>query len=204
MTLAAGVLVLLGAGLFVAGILTDATDLFWLCVAACAAAGMLLVAARIRTGRVPPAAAPSSADSSARPSPPVPGAPPEGAATGGAAGPPAAPAEPAPSAPTGTRAPGAHPPRSTGTAVHGAAGGPPVEDVEVTDLLLLVDLRDEVIVVDGHPRYHLAGCRWLGVRETVPLPLDEARRDGFTPCARCAPDRTLAQRERGRRAGRGS
>jgi hypothetical protein len=83
-------------------------------------------------------------------------------------------------------------------------GDPPVEDVEVTDLLLVLDLRDEVLVVDEHPRYHLPGCRWLGGRETIPLPLDEARTDGFTPCAICSPDRALAERERSRRAGRAS
>ena len=80
---------------------------------------------------------------------------------------------------------------------------PGVEEVEVTDLLLVVDLTDEVLVVDEHPRYHLEGCRFLGGRETFPLPLDEARTDGFTPCALCAPDRHLADRERARKAARG-
>jgi hypothetical protein len=84
--------------------------------------------------------------------------------------------------------------------VDGQPTEPGVEEVEVTDLLLVVDLTDEVLVVDEHPRYHLDGCRWLTGRETVPLPLDEARTDGFTPCALCAPDRHLADRERGRRA----
>ena len=76
---------------------------------------------------------------------------------------------------------------------------PEVEEVEVTDLLLVVDLTDEVLVVDEHPRYHVAGCAWLGGRETIPIPLDEARTDGFTPCAVCRPDRTLADRARSRR-----
>jgi hypothetical protein len=76
---------------------------------------------------------------------------------------------------------------------------PGVEEVEVTDLLLVVDLTDEVLVVDEHPRYHLAGCAWLAGRETIPLPLDEARSDGFTPCAVCSPDRNLAQRARAAR-----
>jgi hypothetical protein len=73
---------------------------------------------------------------------------------------------------------------------------PEVEEVEVTDLLLVVDLKDEVLVVDEHPRYHLAECAWLAGRETIPMPLDEARTDGFTPCAVCSPDRTLAERAR--------
>jgi hypothetical protein len=207
--LAAGVLVLLGAGLFVAGLVTDATDLYWLCVAACAAAGLLLVVARLRTARPP-----ASALTSAEPSTPVPGATPATApATSeavtsesvtsepGTGSPADAPAEPAPSTPPEATAAAAQPPRSTAV---GGSGDPPVEDVEVTDLLLVMDLHDEVLVVDEHPRYHLAGCRWLRGRATVPLPLDEARRDGFTPCARCTPDRTLAQRERSRRTGRGS
>jgi hypothetical protein len=70
----------------------------------------------------------------------------------------------------------------------------------VTDLLLVVDLRDEVLVVDEHPRYHVDGCPWLAGRTTIPLPVDEARTDGFTPCGQCAPDRHLAQLERARRA----
>ena len=80
-------------------------------------------------------------------------------------------------------------------------GEPPVEEVEVTDLLLVLDLTDEVLVVDEHPRYHLAGCPHLAGTESIPLPMVEARTDGFTPCGTCTPDRTLAERERSRRAG---
>ena len=81
---------------------------------------------------------------------------------------------------------------------------PGVEEVEVTDLLLVVDLTDEVLVVDEHPRYHLAACRHLRGRTAIPLPLDEARTDGFTPCATCAPDRNLADRERARKHAAGN
>jgi hypothetical protein len=77
---------------------------------------------------------------------------------------------------------------------------PPVEEVEVTDLLLVVDLTDEVLVIDERPRYHLAGCVHLRGRTPIPLPIDEARSDGFTPCAVCEPDRHLAERVRARRA----
>jgi hypothetical protein len=80
----------------------------------------------------------------------------------------------------------------------------PVEEVEVTDLLLVMDLHDEVVVVDEHPRYHLADCSWLRGRTTIPLPLDEARTDGFTPCGVCSPDRHLAAAERDRRARKGA
>jgi hypothetical protein len=72
--------------------------------------------------------------------------------------------------------------------------------VEVTDLLMVVDLKDEVLVIDERPRYHLPGCKHLVGHTGIPLPLDEARTDGFTPCAVCAPDRNLAQRARQRKA----
>jgi hypothetical protein len=139
-------------------------------------------------------------------------APGSGASGLGASGGASALPEPAggPTPPAG--APVAEPP-STGA--HAATRGPssvsltpetladpPIEDVEVTDLLLIVDLKDEVHVVDEHPRYHLAGCRFLTGRNGIPLPMDEARVDGFTPCALCAPDRNLADRERSRKAGR--
>lgn len=81
-------------------------------------------------------------------------------------------------------------------------GDPPAEDVEVTDLLLVVDLKDEVLVVDEHPRYHLAGCVHLRGRTPLPLPHDEARSDGFTPCGVCEPDHTLAEKVRARKAAR--
>jgi hypothetical protein len=87
---------------------------------------------------------------------------------------------------------------ATAVPVSGGTDDPPVEDVEVPDLLVVIDLQDEVLVVDERPRYHVAGCDWLGRRPTIPLPLDEARADGFTPCRTCRPDRTLAQRARAR------
>ena len=91
---------------------------------------------------------------------------------------------------------GAHQPRE---APADPAGGPGEEDVEVADLLLVVDLADEVLVVDEEPRYHLAGCRFLAGRSAVPLPMVEARTDGFTPCATCRPVHHLAGTERSRR-----
>src|SRR6185312_11331767 len=104
------------------------------------------------------------------------------------------------------------------------AGEPAVEQVAVRDALRVAQLDDEVLVVDGHPRYHLAGCPTLTGAEagaeagpaggpaagatagpaagadagTVPLAVSAARRGGFTPCAVCAPDRTLLARSRER------
>ncbi|SDO76039.1 hypothetical protein SAMN05660199_02537 [Klenkia soli] len=79
-------------------------------------------------------------------------------------------------------------------------GEPVEEDVEVTDLLLVLDLTDEVEVVDEHPRYHLAGCSVTAGEEVFGLPLTEAKQDGFTACGVCRPDRHLADAERRRRA----
>jgi hypothetical protein len=73
---------------------------------------------------------------------------------------------------------------------------PPVEDVSAPDALRVVDLLDEVMVVDGRPRYHLSDCRHLLGRDIIPLPIREAREAGFTPCAWCTPDTRLAERAR--------
>jgi hypothetical protein len=172
----AALLVLLGLGLFIAGILTGVTALYWACVAACVVAAVLLVLARRRLDaavRAEAAAGPVTAATSVTP--------------GGA--PTSAPAEVVPAGATAASV----------AAEPQHLADPPVEDVEVTDLLMVVDLTDEVLVIDEHPRYHLAGCVHLTGRTTIPLPLDEARTDGFTPCAVCAPDRHLAQRARERK-----
>src|SRR5262249_8563589 len=75
-------------------------------------------------------------------------------------------------------------------------GEPPREEVPAPDALRVVGLDVEVQVVDGRPRYHLADCPHLTDREAVPLPMAEAREAGFTPCALCRPDGTLARRAR--------
>ncbi len=83
-----------------------------------------------------------------------------------------------------------------------APGEPGIERVAMRDALRVAQLDDEVFVVDGHPRYHLAGCPTLaGIEpgaETVPVAVSAARRGGFTPCAGCAPDSTLLARSRER------
>jgi hypothetical protein len=196
--LAAGLLVFLGLGLFVAGILTGVTALYWGCVAVCLVAAVLLVLARRRLGapaRTAASAAPAATDPVAAATPVAAGsAPPRDGEGAGPAGGDAhrAPASATTASAGGTAASSAAPPEEL--------EDPPVEEAEVTDLLMVVDLKDEVLVVDEHPRYHLAGCVHLTGRTRIPLPLDEARTDGFTPCAVCAPDRTLAQRARERKA----
>ncbi|MFC0545200.1 hypothetical protein [Kutzneria chonburiensis] len=69
---------------------------------------------------------------------------------------------------------------------------PAEEDTDAADALVVSELTDEVLVLDERPRYHLAGCAWVGDRPTIPLPVDEARQLGFTPCAACTPDAKLA------------
>ncbi|TWG08767.1 hypothetical protein [Saccharopolyspora dendranthemae] len=58
------------------------------------------------------------------------------------------------------------------------------------------DQDAEVVVVDERPRYHVRTCEWLGEAKTLPLKLGEARELGFTPCARCAPNATIAAEPR--------
>jgi len=197
--LAAGLLVLVGLGLFVVGLASGTTVLYWATVVVCAVAGVLLVLSRRRlsspVGPRPPAGTTTPARSATADQPAAAAGAAVGEHPGGAA------PEPAP-APGAERARGAHAAPAVPSGAPAADGEPGVEEVEVTDLLLVVDLTDEVLVVDEHPRYHVAGCPRLSGRETIPLPLDEARTDGFTPCAVCSPDRTLAERERARRSGR--
>lgn len=194
MIVAAFLLVLLGTGLFIAGLLTGVTVLYWACVAACVTAAVLLLVAR---RQMAPAASSTQA-------PPAAGAEPTSSGGGSAAAEPAAATTSAESSAVGVAAE----PVAAGATAGGAPpapaaadepGDPPVEEVEVTDLLLVVDLKDEVLVVDEHPRYHVPGCAWLGGRTTVPIPLDEARTDGFTPCGVCQPDATLADRVRAKK-----
>jgi len=92
--------------------------------------------------------------------------------------------------------------RDGGGAVGGGAAAPDQdvepgeEDADAADSLVVADLTDEVRVLDERPRYHLVDCPWLGARNSLALPIDEARRLGFTPCAVCTPDASLAARAR--------
>jgi hypothetical protein len=79
---------------------------------------------------------------------------------------------------------------------------PGEEETDAADLLIVSELTDQVLVVDERPRYHVQNCRWLRLRETLPLPVREARDLGFTPCEVCTPDRKLASRSRRTRATR--
>jgi hypothetical protein len=195
--LGAGLLVLVGLGLFVAGLATGTTLLYWATVAVCALAAVLLVLSRRGMSAAPaereaaPRKTTSTRETPATKADEQKSDEPAAEESGEPA------AEPEPVAP-------AAPVEPSKATVAGPLeeGEPPVEEVEVTDLLLVVDLKEDVVVLDEHPRYHLAECPRLVGHEAIPLPLDEARTDGFTPCGICSPDRTMAERERARRAGR--
>lgn len=76
---------------------------------------------------------------------------------------------------------------------------PAEEDTDAADLLVVSELDNSVVVLDERPRYHLEVCDWLGGRATIAVPVAEARELGFTPCALCTPDTTLAARQRATR-----
>lgn len=78
----------------------------------------------------------------------------------------------------------------------GPDGAPPEEPHEAEAAAVVTTVDDEVLVVDELPRYHVSGCPSLGGNPVIPLPAREAVELGFTPCAWCAPNRTLAGRHR--------
>ncbi len=62
---------------------------------------------------------------------------------------------------------------------------PAAELLMASEVSRLAELDSEVLVVDGRPRYHLAGCPHLVDKETQPLPVSEAVELGFTACSLC-------------------
>jgi hypothetical protein len=200
MLLVALLLLLAAVGLLVMSFATSATWWAWASIAVSGLAAAVLVArwwwarrrraaasGRHRGVRKPAIRTALASEPGAAPAPaveePVPG---DGVA--------AAPSARAPSA----RAPSAEAP-SEGASADGIA--PAEEETDAADLLVVCELEDEVLVVDEHPRYHLAGCGWLGSRAVEQLAASEARSLGFTPCARCGPDAELADRHRRSRLG---
>jgi hypothetical protein len=71
---------------------------------------------------------------------------------------------------------------------------PPEESSDQAAAQLVAGLDDQVLVIDEQPRYHVADCRGLAAKPVIPLPVREAVELGFTPCAWCSPNRTLAGR----------
>ncbi|MGC9667359.1 hypothetical protein ACNTMW_12470 [Planosporangium sp. 12N6] len=71
------------------------------------------------------------------------------------------------------------------------ADEPVAQQVSAADAARLARMSTEVLVVDGRPRYHLAGCVHLLSRPREALPVHEAVELGFTPCGLCEPVSTL-------------
>src|SRR5262249_61734913 len=68
---------------------------------------------------------------------------------------------------------------------------PSIQMVTPSNAARVAMLTADVLVIDGRPRYHVAGCVHLLGREGEPLPVGEAGGLGFTPCALCEPDSAL-------------
>lgn len=208
-------LVVASLGLLAAGLLSDGQALVWgSLVASLAAGGCLLVAVRSRRGKPavtgglpaggtlavpvdlggpvatpPPASPPVAVPAWGVPASPVsrPAAPPPRVEEVPAPTPRMVEDVPVASAPSVDDEPAAAP---------SVDDEPGVEDIPVPDALRVAQLADPVLVVDGHPRYHLADCPRLADRQPVSLPVWAARRAGFTPCAVCRPDAALLGRSR--------
>lgn len=71
------------------------------------------------------------------------------------------------------------------------ADEPAPQQVPAGDAARVARMSTEVLVIDGRPRYHVAGCVHLLGRGTEPLPVSEAVELGFTPCGLCEPDSAL-------------
>jgi hypothetical protein len=76
------------------------------------------------------------------------------------------------------------------------ADEPPAQRVSPAEAARVAQLDDDVLVIDGRPRYHLPGCVHLLGREHESLPVSEAVELGFSPCGLCEPDSTLLARVR--------
>ncbi|MBB5869360.1 hypothetical protein F4553_002739 [Allocatelliglobosispora scoriae] len=63
--------------------------------------------------------------------------------------------------------------------------------VQPADAARIARMATDVLVIDGRPRYHVAGCVHLLGRPHEPLPVGEAVELGFTPCGLCEPDSAL-------------
>ncbi|NUT21651.1 MAG: hypothetical protein HOV77_20940 [Hamadaea sp.] len=68
---------------------------------------------------------------------------------------------------------------------------PIAQRVPPADAARVARMSTEVLVIDGRPRYHVAGCVHLLGRSHEPLPVNEAVELGFSPCGLCEPDSAL-------------
>ncbi|HUR13150.1 MAG TPA: hypothetical protein VM097_01525 [Mycobacteriales bacterium] len=65
-------------------------------------------------------------------------------------------------------------------------------DTAPAESAALGGLVGEVLVVEGRPRYHVAGCRYLAGKDARGVEVGQAQADGFTACGVCKPDESLA------------
>jgi hypothetical protein len=68
---------------------------------------------------------------------------------------------------------------------------PVAQRVTASDAARVARMSTDVLVIDGRPRYHVAGCVHLLGRPFEPLAVGEAVELGFTPCGLCEPDSAL-------------
>ncbi len=68
---------------------------------------------------------------------------------------------------------------------------PVAQRVSASDAARVARMSTDVLVIDGRPRYHVAGCVHLLGRQVEPLPVSEAIELGFSPCGLCEPDSAL-------------
>jgi hypothetical protein len=68
---------------------------------------------------------------------------------------------------------------------------PVAQRVSAADAARVARMSTEVLVIDGRPRYHVAGCVHLLGRPYEPLVVAEAVDLGFSPCGLCEPDSAL-------------
>lgn len=68
---------------------------------------------------------------------------------------------------------------------------PIAQRVTAADAARVARMSADVLVIDGRPRYHVAGCVHLLGRPFEPLPVSEAVELGFSPCGLCEPDSAL-------------
>jgi hypothetical protein len=68
---------------------------------------------------------------------------------------------------------------------------PVAQRVTASDAARVARMSADVLVIDGRPRYHVAGCVHLLGRAFEPLPVSEAVELGFSPCGLCEPDSAL-------------
>ncbi|WP_410675627.1 hypothetical protein [Amycolatopsis sp. cmx-4-68] len=201
------VLVLAALGLLVTALITASSLWAWVSIGLSVLAGLLLVADWLRRRRRAAAPARAAAVAPEEPEEPEPAEEPaervepaeeEQTTLIPAAGDLGDPADTPEPATESAEVPADSPADASVDTSADASGetDPGVEETPETDIAVLADLEDEVVVVDEHPRYHLRTCEWLGTRDTIPIGVGEARQLGFTPCDRCRPDATLVATHR--------